>query len=251
MTEKQQAMIKEGRIEVLGVEVVATGEDGDLLVGAPRERAERGAGGDGLDIDTAAGGDGPGNVAGAKPPPPPAGGPRGGNVGAQGPVLDSSFLAAQRRLAEAGPQEPTQLNVTLPEGVSEGTLQAGTISLNSPAVQAVPVTLVSASGRSITFNFPEGSTIPVGATSIPFTFTVADDGIISNGNSSSVALSIRAFASKLSAVTRRSGRRYDFEYRSGRNCLWNITAWQLGKSLYDPTPRQAGRRPPGQGYSGI
>ena len=38
VTEKQQAMIKEGRIEVLGVEVVATGEDGDLLVGAPRER---------------------------------------------------------------------------------------------------------------------------------------------------------------------------------------------------------------------
>ena len=200
VTEKQQAMIKEGRIEVLGVEVVATGEDGDLLVGAPRERAERGAGGDGLDIDTAAGGDGPGNVAGAKPPPPPAGGPSGGNVGVQGPVLDSSFLAAQRRLAEAGPQEPTQLNVTLPEGVSEGTLQAGTISLNSPAVQVVPVTLVSASGRNITFNFPEGSTIPVGATSIPFTFTVADDGIISNGNSSSVALSIRAFASKLSAI---------------------------------------------------
>ena len=200
VTEKQQAMIKEGRIEVLGVEVVATGEDGDLLVGAPRERAERGAGGDGLDIDTAAGGDGPGNVAGAKPPPPPAGGPSGGNVGVQGPVLDSSFLAAQRRLAEAGPQGPTQLNVTLPDGISEGTLQAGTISLNSPAVQAVPVTLVSASGRSITFNFPEGSTIPVGATSIPFTFTVADDGIISNGSSNLVALSIQAFASKLSAV---------------------------------------------------
>ena len=36
VTEKQQAMIKEGRIEVLGVEVVATGEDGDLLVGARR-----------------------------------------------------------------------------------------------------------------------------------------------------------------------------------------------------------------------
>ena len=200
VTEKQQAMIKEGRIEVLGVEVVATGEDGDLLVGAPRERAERGAGGDGLDIDTAAGGDGPGNVAGAKPPPPPAGGPSGGNVGVQGPVLDSSFLAAQRRLAEAGPQGPTQLKVTLPDGISEGTLQVGTISLNSPAVQAVPVTLVSASGRNITFNFPEGSTIPVGATSIPFTFTVADDGIISNGSSNLVALSIQAFASKLSAV---------------------------------------------------
>ena len=40
----------------------------------------------------------------------------------------------------------------------------------------------------------------MGATSIPFTFTVADDGFISNGDSSSVALSIRAFASKLSAV---------------------------------------------------
>ena len=121
-------------------------------------------------------------------------------MGVQGPVLDSSFLAAQRRLAEAGPQGPTQLKVTLPDGISEGTLQVGTISLNSPAVQAVPVTLVSASGRNITFNFPEGSTIPVGATSIPFTFTVADDGIISNGSSNLVALSIQAFASKLSAV---------------------------------------------------
>ena len=200
VSEKQQSMIREGKIEVLGVEVVATGQDGDLLVGAPRERPEPGAGGDGLDINTAAGGDGPGPVAGARPPPPPGAGP-GMNGGAgQGPILDTSFLAAQRKLAEAGPQEPTQLNVTLPEGVSEGTLQAGTISLNSPAVQAVPVTLVSASGRNITFNFPEGSTIPVGATSIPFTFTVADDGIISNGNSSSVALSIRAFASKLSAI---------------------------------------------------
>jgi hypothetical protein len=200
VSEKQQAMIREGKIEVLGVEVVATGEDGDLLVGAPRERPEPGAGGDGLDIDTAAGGEGPGPVAGAKPPPPAGVGTGMSGSAGQGPGLDSSFLAAQRRLAEAGPQEPTQLNVTLPEGVSEGTLQAGTISLNSPAVQAVPVTLVSASGRNITFNFPEGSTIPVGATSIPFTFTVADDGIISNGNSSSVALSIRAFASKLSAI---------------------------------------------------
>ena len=200
VSEKQQSMIREGKIEVLGVEVVATGEDGDLLVGAPRERPEPGAGGDGLDIDTAAGGEGPGPVAGAKPPPPAGVGTGMSGSAGQGPGLDSSFLAAQRRLAEAGPQEPTQLNVTLPEGVSEGTLQAGTISLNSPAVQAVPVTLVSASGRNITFNFPEGSTIPVGATSIPFTFTVADDGIISNGNSSSVALSIRAFASKLSAI---------------------------------------------------
>jgi len=199
VSEKQQAMIREGKIEVLGVEVVATGQDGDLLVGAPRERPEPGAGGDGLDINTAAGGEGPGAVAGAKPPPPPGAGP-GMNVRpGQGPGLDSSFLAAQRKLAEAGPQGPTQLKVTLPDGISEGTLQAGTISLNSPAVQAVPVTLVSASG--ITFNFPEGSTIPVGATSIPFTFIVADDGIISNGNSSSVALSIRAFASKLSAVS--------------------------------------------------
>jgi hypothetical protein len=200
VTEKQQAMIREGKIEVLGVEVVATGQDGDLLVGAPRERPEPGAGGDGLDINTAAGGDGPGAVAGAKPPPPPGAGPRMGGAAGQGPVLDSSFLAAQRKLAEAGPQGPTQLKVTLPDGISEGTLQAGTISLNSPAVQAVPVTLVSASGRSITFNFPEGSTIPVGATSIPFTFTVADDGIISNGSSNLVALSIQAFASKLSAV---------------------------------------------------
>ena len=209
VSEKQQSMIREGKIEVLGVEVVATGQDGDLLVGAPRERPEPGAGGDGLDINTAAGGEGPGAVAGAKPPPPPGGGPGMNSVGGQGPILDTSFLAAQRKLAEAGsqgpkdpqrPQEPTQLNVTLPEGVSEGTLQAGTISLNSPAVQAVPVTLVSASGRKITFNFPQGSTIPVGATSIPFTFIVADDGIISNGNSSSVALSIRAFASRLSAI---------------------------------------------------
>jgi hypothetical protein len=200
VTEKQQAMIREGKIEVLGVEVVATGQDGDLLVGAPRERPEPGAGGDGLDINTAAGGDGPGAVAGAKPPPPPGAGPGMNTGSAQGPGLDSSFLSAQRKLAEAGAQSPTQLNVTLPDGISEGTLQAGTISLNSPAVQAVPVTLVSASGQNISFNFPSGSTIPVGATSIPFTFTVADDGIISNGNSSSVALSIRAFASKLSAV---------------------------------------------------
>ena len=200
VSEKQQSMIREGKIEVLGVEVVATGEDGDLLVGAPRERPEPGAGGDGLDIDTAAGGDGPGPVAGSKPPPPPGAG-IGMNVGpGQGPGLDSSFLAAQRKLAEAGPQGPTQLKVTLPDGISEGTLQVGTISLNSPAVQAVPVTLVSASGRNITFNFPEGSTIPVGATSIPFTFTVADDGIISNGSSNLVALSIQAFASKLSTV---------------------------------------------------
>ena len=198
--EKQQSMIREGKIEVLGVEVVATGEDGDLLVGAPRERPEPGAGGDGLDIDTAAGGDGPGAVSGAKPPPPPGAG-IGMNVGpGQGPGLDSSFLAAQRKLAEAGPQGPTQLKVTLPDGISEGTLQVGTISLNTPAVQAVPVTLVSASGRNITFNFPEGSTIPVGASSIPFTFTVADDGIISNGSSNLVALSIQAFASKLSTV---------------------------------------------------
>ena len=200
VSEKQQSMIREGKIEVLGVEVVATGEDGDLLVGAPRERPEPGAGGDGLDIDTAAGGDGPGPVAGSKPPPPPGAG-TGMNVGpGQGPGLDSSFLAAQRKLAEAGPQGPTQLKVTLPDGISEETIQAGTISLNSPAVQAVPVTLVSAGGRNITFNFPEGSTIPVGATSIPFTFTVADDGIISNGSSNLVALSIQAFASKLSAV---------------------------------------------------
>lgn len=200
VTEKQQSMIREGKIEVLGVEVVATGQDGDLLVGAPRERPEPGAGGDGLDINTAAGGDGPGPVAGSKPPPPPGAGP-GMNVGpGQGPGLDSSFLSAQRRLAEAGPQGPTQLKVTLPDGISEGALQVGTISLNSPAVQAVPVTLVSASGRSITFNFPEGSTIPVGATSIPFTFTVADDGIISNGSSNLEALSIQAFASKLSTV---------------------------------------------------
>jgi hypothetical protein len=200
VSEKQQAMIREGKIEVLGVEVVATGQDGDLLVGAPRERPEPGAGGDGLDINTAAGGDGPGAVAGAKPPPPPGAGPGMNVAGGQGPALDTSFLAAQRKLAETGTQGPTELKVTLPEGISEGTLQAGTVTLNSPAVQAVPVTLISASGRNITFNFPTGSTIPVGATSIPFTFTVADDGIISNGNSSSVALSIRAFASKLSAV---------------------------------------------------
>jgi len=200
VSEKQQSMIREGKIEVLGVEVVATGQDGDLLVGAPRERPEPGAGGDGLDINTAAGGEGPGAVAGAKPPPPLGAGP-GMNVGpGQGPGLDSSFLAAQRKLAEAGPQGPTQLKVTLPDGISEGTLQAGVVSLNSPAVQAVPVTLVSASGRNITFNFPEGSTIPVGATSIPFTFTVADDGIISNGSSNFGTLSIQAFSSKLSAV---------------------------------------------------
>ena len=201
VTEKQQAMIREGKIEVLGVEVVATGEDGDLLVGAPRERPEPGAGGDSLDVDTAAGGgEGPGGVAGAKPPPPPGAG-TGMNTGpAQGPGVDSSFLSAQRKLAEAGAQSPTQLNVTLPDGISEGTLQAGTISLNSPAVQAVPVTLVSASGRNITFSFPEGSTIPVGATSIPFTFTVADDGYISNGGSVSAPLSIRAFASNLSTL---------------------------------------------------
>ena len=200
VSEKQQAMIREGKIEVLGVEVVATGQDGDLLVGAPRERPEPGASGDGLDINTAAGGDGPGAVAGAKPPPPPGAGPGMNVAGGQGPALDTSFLAAQRRLAESGPQGPTQLNVTLPEGISEGTLQAGTISLNSPAVQAIPVTLVSASGRNITFQFPEGSTIPVGATSIPFTFTVADDGFISNGGSVSAPISIRAFASRLSTV---------------------------------------------------
>ena len=200
VTEKQQAMIREGKIEVLGVEVVATGQDGDLLVGAPRERPEPGTGGDGLDINTAAGGDGPGAVAGAKPPPSPGAGPRMNTGPATGPGLDSSFLSAQRKLAEVGAQSPTQLNVTLPDGISEGTLQAGTISLNSPAVQATPVTLVSGSGRNITFNFPKGSTIPVGATSIPFTFTVADDGIISNGSSNLVALSIQAFASKLSAV---------------------------------------------------
>jgi FecR protein len=199
VTEKQQAMIREGKIEVLGVEVVATGEDGDLLVGAPRERPEPGAGGDGLDIDTAAG-PGSGDVAGAKPPPPPGAGPGMSAAGGQGPALDTSFLAAQRKLAEAGAQSPTQLNVTLPDGISEGTLQVGTISLNSPAIQAVPVTLVSASGRNITFSFPEGSTIPVGATSIPFTFTVADDGIISNGGAVSAPLSIRAFASNLSTV---------------------------------------------------
>jgi hypothetical protein len=200
VTEKQQAMIREGKIEVLGVEVVATGQDGDLLVGAPRERPEPGAGGDGLDINTAAGGEGPGAVAGAKPPPPPGAGPGMNGATGQGLVMDPSFLAAQRKLAETGPQGPTQLNVTLPEGISEGTLQVGTISLNSPAVQSVPVTLVSAGGRNITFNFPEGSTIPVGATSIPFTFTVADDGYISNGGSASNPISIRAFASKLSAL---------------------------------------------------
>jgi hypothetical protein len=200
VSEKQQAMIREGKIEVLGVEVVATGEDGDLLVGAPRERPEPGAGGDGLDIDTAAGGDGPGPVAGTKPPPPPGAG-AGMTAGpSQGPGLDSSFLSAQRNQAERGAQSPTQLNVTLPDGISEGTPQNGTISLNSPALQAVPVTLVSASGQNITFSFPLGSTIPVGAISIPFTFTVADDGIISNGSSSSVAVSIRAFASNLSTV---------------------------------------------------
>jgi hypothetical protein len=199
VSEKQQAMIREGKIEVLGVEVVATGQDGDLLVGAPRERPEPGAGGDGLDINTAAGGEGPGAVAGTKPPPPPGVGPSNGAAG-QGPMRDTSFLAAQRKLAETGPQGPTQLNVTLPEGILEGTLQAGTVSLNSPAVQAVPVTLVSASGRNITFNFPQGSTIPVGATSIPFTFTVADDGYISNGGAVSAPISIRAFASKLSTV---------------------------------------------------
>jgi hypothetical protein len=203
VSEKQQAMIREGKIEALGVEVVATGQDGDLLVGAPRERPEPGAGGDGLDINTAAGGDGPGAVAGAKPPPPPGAGPGMNVAGGQGPALDTSFLAAQRKLAEQeqkAPQGPTQLNVTLPGGISEGTLQAGTISLNSPAVQAIPVTLVSASGRKITFQFPEGSTIPVGATSIPFTFTVADDGFISNGGSVSAPISIRAFASRLSTV---------------------------------------------------
>jgi hypothetical protein len=203
VSEKQQAMIREGKIEVLGVEVVATGQDGDLLVGAPRERPEPGAGGDGLDINTAAGGDGPGPVAGAKPPPPTGAGPGMSGAAGQGPVMDPSFLAAQRRLAEQdqqAPQGPSQLKVTLPDGISEGTLQVGTISLNSPAVQAVPVTLVSASGRNITFAFPEGSTIPVGATSIPFTFTVADDGFISNGSSNLGGLSIRAFASKLSAV---------------------------------------------------
>ena len=215
VSEKQQAMIREGKIEVLGVEVVATGQDGDLLVGAPRERPEPGAGGDGLDINTAAGGEGPGAPAGAKTPPPPGAGPGMNVASRQGPSLDTSFLAAQRKLAEKeqrvsqieqvlqmeqAPQGPTQLNVTLTDGISEGALQAGTISLNRPAIQAIPVTLVSASGRKITFNFPSGSTIPVGATSIPFTFTVADDGIISNGSSSSVALSIRAFASNLSAV---------------------------------------------------
>jgi len=197
VTEKQQAMIREGKIEVLGVEVVATGQDGDLLVGAPRERPEPGAGGDGLDINTAAGGEGPGAVAGAKPPPPPNAGPGMNTAGRQGPTLDSSFLAAQRKLAENSSKEPKQLNVNLPEGISEGTLQAGTVSLDSPAVQAVPITLVSSSVRKITFQFPEGSTIPVGATSIPFTFTVADDGIISNGGAVSDPISIRAFTSKL------------------------------------------------------
>ena len=199
VSEKQQAMIREGKIESLGVEVVATGEDGDLLVGAPRERPEPGAGGDGLDINTAAG-EGSGDVAGAKSLPPPGAGPGMNTGSAQGPGVDSSFLSAQRKLAEAGAQSPTQLNVTLPDGISEGTLQAGTISLDRPAIQAVPVTLISASGRNITFSFPEGSTIPVGATSIPFSFTVADDGYISNGGSASNPISIRAFASNLSTV---------------------------------------------------
>jgi len=200
VTEKQQAMIREGKIEVLGVEVVATGEDGDLLVGAPRERPEPGAGGDGLDVETAAGGEGSGAVTGAKPPPPPGAGQGMNAAGGQGPILDPSFLAAQRQLAAAGPEAPTQLNVTLPEGIFEGTLQTGTVSLNSPAIQAVPVTLVSESGRIITFNFPSGSIIPVGATSISFNFTVADDGFISNGGSVSDPISIRAFGSKLIAV---------------------------------------------------
>ena len=199
VSEKQQAMIREGKIEVLGVEVVATGQDGDLLVGAPRERPEPGAGGDGLDINTAAG-EGPGAVAGTKPPPPPGAGPGMNGVAGQGPMMDPSFLAAQRKLAETGPQGPTQLTVNLPEGITEGMLQVGTISLNGPAVQAVPVTLVSANGRNIIFNFPEGSTIPVGATSISFTFTVADDGYISNGGAVSAPISIRAFASRLSTV---------------------------------------------------
>jgi hypothetical protein len=116
VSEKQQSMIREGKIEVLGVEVVATGQDGDLLVGAPRERPEPGAGGDGLDINTAAGGEGRGAVAGAKPPPPPGGGPSMNGAAGQGPMMDPSFLAAQRKLAETGPQGPTQLNVTLPDG---------------------------------------------------------------------------------------------------------------------------------------
>jgi len=62
--EKQQAAVKEGKLEKLEVEVVAVKEDGDVLVGAPKLDPEdmkivnrKEAPDAGLDIDTAAGGE--------------------------------------------------------------------------------------------------------------------------------------------------------------------------------------------------
>ncbi|MFM8653404.1 MAG: FecR domain-containing protein [Verrucomicrobiota bacterium] len=170
--ETQQVMVKEGKLESLGVEVVAVkSKDGDLLVGAPRVEKEemvvlnkkvdvtgRGGPADSLDIDTAAGpgaGGGPARdarpVAQAAPaapatpaPPPPT-----------APVINTVSQIATGTGTTV--QAPTSLDLVIN---SEGLVRA---TLDRATRQAAPVGLFVPSMPGLVLS-PSGLNIPAGAT---------------------------------------------------------------------------------------
>jgi len=161
--ETQQKAVQEGKLEKLEVEVVAIkSKDGDIMVGAPkveqeemvvfnsREKPGAGAGGEGLDIETAAGpGTGPaGDRMAAAPPPretPPARPSTPSPNLAQDPGLFGGRQAAF---------PPTSLNLVF--GVGSGSVTLDRASLISGAVNftGLPLAPLQMSSGDSSATFP-------------------------------------------------------------------------------------------------
>ena len=168
--ETQQQAVKEGKLEKLEVEAVAVKSgDGDLLVGAPKVEKEefvvvnkkldvvgKSTGGDGLDIDTAAG---PGAGGGGAGPAQPASGvtQTARAMPSTPPTSPNSSanISQTANQTPPSPSGPTSIQLAFANG-------NGTVTLNRPALQATPVTLSGFSG------LPGSVTIPAGASSASF-----------------------------------------------------------------------------------
>jgi len=195
--EKQQAAVKEGKLEKLEVEVVAVKEDGDVLVGAPKVDPQdmkivnrKEAPDAGLDIDTAAGGE-PRNpqtaaspfraeaTVGPNPPPPPT-----GNV--------AGITATEA----GGLQElpPTQMTLVAKE-------DSLTVTLDRRVLR----------DRTVTFNgfpgLPETAVIPTGSDSVTVPLVSANlfPGFTSDTDPSLQVFSLNAVSGNLTASTSSSG----------------------------------------------
>ena len=169
--ETQQQAVKEGKLEKLEVEAVAVKSgDGDLLVGAPKVKKEEfmvvnkrlniagqsQGGGEGLDIETAAG---PGAGGGRAGPAQPASGvtQTARAMPSTPPTSPNSSanISQTANQTPPSPSGPTSIQLAFANG-------NGTVTLNRPALQATPVTLSGFSG------LPGSVTIPAGASSASF-----------------------------------------------------------------------------------